>query len=86
MGETYEEVKSLGEELPDKVNELQRQGNVRRTAIGDNDGKEVVSFPLTVGVIGAVAALVTDCTIVVERRERIRPNLRGRRGIQRIQA
>ncbi len=80
MGETYEEIKTTGEELLAKIKELLRQGNVRRIAIKDKDGKEVMSFPLTVGVIGAVlaptlaaigavAALVTDCTIIVERRE-----------------
>lgn len=80
MGETYEEIKTTGEEHLAKVKELLRHGNIRRIAIREKDGKEVMSFPLTVGVIGAVlaptlaaigavAALVTDCTIVVERRD-----------------
>jgi len=57
-----------------KVNE----GNVRRITIQNKDGKTIVEVPLTVGVVGAVlapplaaigaiAALVTDCTITVER-------------------
>ncbi len=76
-----EEFRVSGEEVLAKVRELVHEGNVRRIAIRNEKGETVVEFPLTVGVvgalllpmwaaIGAVAALVTNCTIVVERVER----------------
>ncbi len=73
-----EEFKVSGEDLLRKVKELINEGNVRRIVIKNKDGKQLVELPLTVGVVGAVlapvlaavgaiAALVTECTIVVER-------------------
>lgn len=67
-----------GEDLLRKVKELIKEGNIRRITIKDKNGKTVVEFPLTLGVIGAVvapmlaaigalAALLTECTISVER-------------------
>ena len=67
-----------GEELLAKVKELIHQGNVRRIIIKDKSGKSLIEFPLTIGVVGAlvapvlaavgaVAALVAECTITVER-------------------
>ena len=67
-----------GENLLKKVKELIEEGNVRKISIHDKDGKEIMSFPLTFGVVGAVfapvlaaigalAALIGDCTITVER-------------------
>jgi hypothetical protein len=75
---TKEEFKVNGEDLLRKVKELINEGNVRRIVIKNKDGKQLVELPLTVGVVGAVlapvlaavgaiAALVTECTIVVER-------------------
>ena len=75
-----EEIRISGEELLAKVKELVREGNVRRLIIKNDEGTTLIEVPLTVGVIGAVllpvwaaigaiAALATDCTIVVERRE-----------------
>ena len=74
-----EEFRIRGEELVAKVKELVREGNVRRLIIKNEDGTTLIEVPLTVGVIGAlllpvwaaigaIAALATDCTIVVERR------------------
>jgi hypothetical protein len=74
--ETY---KVNGEDLVKEVKALIKEGNVRRITISDKKGKELVAFPLTIGVIGAVlapvlaaigaiAALVTECTITVERK------------------
>ena len=74
----YFEVK--GEQLLNKIKELIKEGNVRKITIKDKSGKELMSFPLTIGVVGAVlapvlaavgalAALVGDCTIAVEREE-----------------
>jgi hypothetical protein len=82
MGSEFstEEIKIRGEELLAKVKELVREGNVRRLIIKNEEGTTLIEVPLTVGVIGAVllpvwaaigavAALATDCTIVVERRD-----------------
>ena len=79
MAEKNEEFKVSGEELLKKVKELIKEGNVRKVTIKDKDGKPILSFPLTLGVVGAVlapmlaavgavAALVTECTISVERK------------------
>ncbi len=78
MAEKNEEFKVNGEELLKKVKELIKEGNVRKVTIKDKDGKTILSFPLSLGVVGAVlapmlaavgavAALVTECTISVER-------------------
>ena len=69
-----------GEDLIKKVKELINEGNVRQITIVSKEGKTLIVVPLTIGVvgavllpalaaIGAVAALVTECTIKVERRE-----------------
>lgn len=73
-----EEFKINGEELVGKVKQLIKEGNVRRIIIKNKDGKVLIEFPLTIGVVGAVfapvlaavgaiAALVTECSILVER-------------------
>jgi hypothetical protein len=79
---TYnEEFKVSGEDLLKKVKELIAEGNVRRITVKGKDGKTIVEMPLTVGVVGAVlaaplaavgaiAALVTECTITVEREKK----------------
>ena len=75
-----EEIRVAGEGLVAKVKELVHEGNVRRITIKNEEGKVVVEFPLTLGVVGAllvptlaavgaVAALLTNCTIIVEREE-----------------
>jgi hypothetical protein len=74
---TMETVKVQGAQLLDEVKRLVHEGNVRRIVIKQDD-RTIVEFPLTVGVVGAVfapvlaaagaiAALLTDCTIEVER-------------------
>jgi len=66
--------------LVDRVRELLNEGNVVRIIVKDEKGKTLLEIPATVGVIGTVlapwltalgviAALVTNCRIVVERRE-----------------
>jgi len=81
MTKTTNETFSInGEQLLKKIKELVSQGNVRKITITDKSGKELMSFPLTVGVVGAVfapvlaavgalAALVGECTITVEKEE-----------------
>jgi hypothetical protein len=67
-----------GEKLLDKARQLVHEGNVRRIIIKNEDGRTIIEAPLTVGVvgavlaplwaaIGAVAALVANCSIEVER-------------------
>ncbi len=78
MSESKEEFKVKGDDLLKKVRELIKEGNVRRIIIKDKEHKVLVEFPVTIGVIGAVlapvlaavgtiAALVTECSIVVVR-------------------
>ncbi len=68
-----------GDELVKKFKELVHEGNIRRIIIKDKEGKSLVEFPLTLGVVGtvlvpvlaavgAIAALVTECSITVERK------------------
>jgi hypothetical protein len=75
-----EEHKVRGENLVSKVKEIIHEGNVRRISIKNDEGKELIEIPLTLGVVGtlllpawaavgAIAALVTNCSIVVEREE-----------------
>jgi hypothetical protein len=72
-----EEFRVRGEAIVEKVKELVHEGNIRRVMIIDGDGKTLVDIPLTLGVLGALvapqlaalgalAALVSDATIVVE--------------------
>ena len=78
-GFTSETFKVKSNELIDKLKELIRQGNIHRIIIKDDKGKTFIEIPLTVGVVGAVllpvwaaigalAALVANFTIVVERK------------------
>lgn len=75
-----EEFRVDGEELVAKIKELLHQGNIRRIIIKDKDGNVLIEVPLTLGVvgaillpvwaaIGAIAALVAEATIVVEKKE-----------------
>ena len=72
-----ESIKVEASHLVDEVTKLIHEGNVRRIVIKQGD-HTVAEFSLTVGVVGAliapylaaiavIAALVTDCTIEVER-------------------
>jgi hypothetical protein len=72
-----ETFKVSGESLLKTVKELIAKGNVRHITIKDKNDKVIVEFPLTMGVvatallpvfaaIGAMAALIGECTIAVE--------------------
>lgn len=79
MSNTFKETFSVkGEQILQKIKELIDEGNVRKISIHDKTGKEIMSFPLTIGVvgvvlapvlaaIGAMAALIGECDISVER-------------------
>jgi hypothetical protein len=73
-----EEFKVRGRELVDKVRELIHAGNVRRIIVKDEKGNTFVEIPLTVATVGAIAApvlaglgaiaaLIANFTIVVEK-------------------
>ena len=75
-----EEFKVSGEQLLAKLRELLHEGTIRRISIKDKDGKVLIEFPLAFGVVGlvlaptlaavgAIAALVTEATIVVEKEQ-----------------
>lgn len=78
---TYtEEFKIDGEKLIAKIKELIHEGNIRKLIIKDKEGKTLMEIPMTFGVvgallapqlaaIGAIAALVTEATLVVEKSE-----------------
>ncbi len=78
-----EEFHLNGSEIIDKIKELIHQGNIRRIIIKNEDDRTIVEIPLTLGVVGAalapvlaavgaIAALVTRMTIIVEKREDIK--------------
>jgi len=52
------EFKVKGKELLKKIEELINEGNIRRIIIKDADGKVFIEIPLTIGVIGTIAAPV----------------------------
>jgi repressor of nif and glnA expression len=75
-----ESFKVSGDELLSKIKEIIKEGNARKVIIKNEKEETIMEFPLTIGAIGvvlapmfaaigAIAALVTDCTIVVEKRE-----------------
>lgn len=81
MTKTTEEFSVNGDDLLKKVKEIIAEGNVRRITVRDKNGKNLVELPLTIGVVGAVlapvlaavgaiAALVTECTILVEHEDK----------------
>jgi hypothetical protein len=82
MPENYrtEEFKVEGEKVISKIKEIFHEGNIRKVIIKDKEGKTLIEIPMTFGVvgaliapqlaaIGAIAALLTEATIVVEKQE-----------------
>lgn len=73
-----EEHRVRGERVVEKIRELLREGNVRHVVIKNDEGRTLIEFPVTVGVagalllpvwaaVGAIAAVVGNCSIEVER-------------------
>jgi len=73
-----EEFEFSGDKLIAQIKELINQGNIRRVIIKSEEGRVLIDIPLTVGILGslvapqlaalgAIAALVTRGTIVVEK-------------------
>ncbi len=80
---TSEKFTIFGSQLVDKVKQLIHEGNTRRVRV-IHEGKTVLEIPLSIGApaaaigivaapllaaLGAFAALVTECTIEVEKIE-----------------
>jgi hypothetical protein len=101
MKERWESFKVKGDELLSQVLRVVHEGNVRRVVIKQGQ-RTIAEFPLTVGVVGALAApvvaalgalaaLLTDCTLHVQRAEdapasapsRSRPSSRKKSGPKR---
>jgi hypothetical protein len=79
MENNTEEFKVSGEDVVKTVKELVEKGNARRIIIKNEEGKTLIEIPLTLGAVGAIlapalaavgaiAALVTKCTIIVEKK------------------
>lgn len=73
-----EEFRVNGEELLSRVKQLVHEGDIRRIVIKNKEGRTVMEIPLTLGVVGtliaptlaavgAVAALVSEATVVIEK-------------------
>ncbi len=77
----YKETYNIsGENLLKKVKELFNETNVTKITIADKNEKEIISFPVSIGIIGlflapvfaavgAIAAIVAECKIIVERKD-----------------
>ena len=75
----WQTIETTGDQLVATVHKIVEAGNVRRIRVRQKD-KVIAEFPLTVGVIGtviapvlaaigALAAVMTECTIDVEKVE-----------------
>ncbi len=75
-----EEFEVSGDQVVETVKRLVHQGNIRRITIKDGEGRSLIEVPLSLGAVGAVllpvwaalgaaAALLARCTIVVEKLE-----------------
>ena len=76
---TKQEFKVSGEELVKKVKGIIKEGNARRIIIKNEKGESLMEIPLTFAVVGtlvapilaalgALAGLLTKCTVVVEKK------------------
>ena len=72
------EFKVTGDQVVTTLKELLHEGNVRHIIIKNDEGRVLIEFPVSIGLagalllpvwaaVGAVAAMVTNCTIEVER-------------------
>jgi hypothetical protein len=79
MTNKKEEFKLSGNEIIEKIKSIVKEGNARKIIIKNENGETVAEFPLTVGAVGAllapilaavgaIAGLLTKCTLVVEKK------------------
>jgi len=85
MAETHqqqEEFKVNGDDLLKRIKQLVNEGNIRKIIIKNDKGVSLIEIPLTLGVvgallipvwaaIGAIAAMVTNCTVIIEKRNTV---------------
>jgi hypothetical protein len=75
----WESFKVTGDDILTKVKEIIKEGNARRIIIKNEKDETIIEFPMTIGAIGVVlaplfaavgtlAALATNCTILVEKK------------------
>jgi hypothetical protein len=80
--EDRERVHTTGDRLLETVKRIVREGNARRIVIRNDEDRILLEFPMTAGVVGAallpvwaavgaVAALVGNCSIEVERKPEV---------------
>jgi hypothetical protein len=80
MNNNEESFKVSGSEIVDKIKQIIKEGNARRIIIKNEKGDTVMEFPVTAGVlgiviapilaaVGAIAALVTNATIIVVKKK-----------------
>jgi hypothetical protein len=73
-----EKYKVAGDKVISTIKELIHEGNVRHVVIRNDEGRILIEFPVSIGVagavllpvwaaVGAVAAIVSQCTIEIER-------------------
>lgn len=78
--ERQEEFKVSGEDVIKKIKDLIHEGNVRRIIIKNEEGKDLIEIPVTIAVVGvafapvlaaagAIAGILTKCTLVVIRKD-----------------
>jgi hypothetical protein len=76
--QNIEVLKIQGKDLVEKVKALIHEGNIRRIIIKDSKGNTFIEIPVTIAAVGAIAvpilaavgalaALVADFTIVIEK-------------------
>jgi hypothetical protein len=76
-----EQYRVSGDRVVAKLKELLHEGNVRHIVIRNEDGQVLIQIPVSLGVagallipvwaaVGAIAAVVSSCTIEIERQER----------------
>ena len=75
-----ETFKLSADELVKKIESLIKEGNVTKITIADKNGKEIMNFPVNIGIlgivfapilaaVGALAAYMTECTLTIERKQ-----------------
>lgn len=79
-GDGRERYRVAGERVVEKLKELLHEGNVQHVVIKNDEGRTLLEIPVTIGVagallapvwaaVGAMAAVVANCTIEIERQD-----------------
>ena len=79
MSKEKEYYKVSGDKLLTKIKQIIKEGNARKIIIKNEEGKKLIEFPINIGAVGvlaapliaavgAMAALLTNCQIEVEKK------------------